>query len=257
MGSILPSHFCGQKKARRDFLCPFFSELFLFAVCFFPWMLVFLILPCNFPAFLACFLDSQCFAWILAGFFQVLQTSFPFLPVESSFDRFSSGMLHLNFLPFLRFIFLATSLHFSIIFHGLSSYISSIQSPHDLHSWFLFLCSVFLVRRNTSLQTHNHHSFFRFSLVQNHKMARDSSFHLAIFNIHLSHLYHCFGSGFHESCWGLLTADHDFENRTLESCSAHAPAVKNVPTWERWFPSKKDMIPWWFHWWFHGDFMVT
>lgn len=164
MGSIWAKPFLRAKKGSEGFSVSFLLGVVCFVVCFLPWMLVFLILPCNFPAFLACFLDSQCFAWILAGFFQVLQTSFPFLPVESSFDRFSMGMLHLNFLPFLRFIFFATSLHLSIIFHGLSSYISSIQSPHDLHSWFLFLCSVFLVRRNTSLQTRNHHSFFIFLL---------------------------------------------------------------------------------------------
>ena len=125
----------------------------------------------------------------------MLQTSFPALPVESSFDRFSSGML-LYILIFFHFFVsfcLATSLHFSIIFHGLSSYISSIQSPHDLHSWFLFLCSVFLLRRNTSLQTHNHHSFFHFCTKITKCQGILPSTWL-IFNIHLIHLSHCFGS---------------------------------------------------------------
>ena len=196
---------------------------------------------------------------ILSVLLEFLPDSFrcckhPFL--FSRLNRVSIGFLRvcyiLIFFHFFVSCFFATSLHFSIIFHGLSSYISSIQSPHDLHSWFLFLCSVFLVRRNTSLQTHNHHSFFIFLLYKDHKMSRDSSlnwpFSTSIYPIFTIALV----PGFHESCWGLLTADHDFENRTLES-DADAPAVKNVPT-SRGDSHRKKI---WFHddfmWWFHGD----
>ena len=96
--------FLQAKKGSEGFSVSFLLGVVFFAVWFFPWMLVFVILPCNFPAFLACFLDSQCFAWILAGFFQFCKH--PFL--LSGLNRVSIG--------FLRVCYILIFFHFFVSF---------------------------------------------------------------------------------------------------------------------------------------------
>ena len=235
MGSIWPSHFCGQKKGSEGFSvlssrsC-FFCSLVLSlnavfsnpsvqlpcASCMFPWFSVFCLNSCR----------------ILS----VLQTSFPALPVASSFDRFSSGMLHLNFLPFLRFIL---SCDILALFHGLSSYISCIQSPHHFVAGFCFCVPSFLCEETPPS-------------ISCTKITKCQGF------FHTGHFQHPFipslpllCSGFHES---MRIADR--WQRLFIAPWSLAPMRQ---PWKMFRPGRGDSHrkKIWFHddfmWWFDGD----